>query len=293
MKLTGQVCLRIVLGGFLALSLGCRGRDTFSPTSPSATAVDEAVPYESIGTVHSAAGTSASSPTITTISGVTNSVGLANGVISLSCGLGVVNGARAVNDQPGVYRWTIAGTGFGSRGTVTVAGQATPVVSWSDSRIVIDPTMPWNSGPISTWLVVRTAAGAVASKGVAVAPSLRTRLYGQCTHFVALRRLQTGRQPSPTAYDGHTAIGAAWIPRAGDILNFGPRQHTAFVESVGPRTVERDGTVVYPLLVSDQNGDCRGSIRTTATAFKVRAGAVVLRPLSSATKLGGAISYYR
>lgn len=288
------VCLSIVSAlATLGLSVGCNSRDASGPTfsSPTSVVTDGAPQPE--GLVQEAATVAATTPTIHSISGVTNSVGLSNGVVSLTCGLAVVNGARVVNDQAGVYRWTISGVGFGRAGSVTVAGRPAPVVSWSDWRIVIDPTVPWNSGPISTLLVIRTNTGAVATKGLQIAPSLRSRVYGQCTHFVALRRLQTGREPSPTAYGGHTSITASWVPQPGDILNFGPGSHTAFVESVGRKFVEQDGTTVYPLQVSDQNGDCRGSIRTTATFFKVRGGTVRMSPQSSATRLGVAASFYR
>jgi hypothetical protein len=71
------------------------------------------------------------SPTITSLGGVTSTAaGVQNGLVNMSIGT-AWNGYRAVNDQPGLYTWTIHGTNFGTqRGQVRLAGQLVPVISW-------------------------------------------------------------------------------------------------------------------------------------------------------------------
>jgi hypothetical protein len=118
------------------------------------------------------------SPTITSLGGYTSAAaGVQNGLVNMSIGT-AWNDYRAVNDQPGLYTWTINGTNFGTqRGEIRLAGQIVPVISWSNTSIRIDPSgaqfnaaQPWNWTPRNAALQITTAAGASVSQNVDIAP---------------------------------------------------------------------------------------------------------------------------
>jgi hypothetical protein len=238
------------------------------------------------------------SPTITSLGGYTSAAaGVQNGLVNMSIGT-AWNDYRAVNDQPGLYTWTINGTNFGTqRGEIRLAGQVVPVISWSNTSIRIDPSgaqfnaaQPWNWAPRNAALQITTAAGASVSQNVDVAPAIRSRVYGQCTWHVARRRLEMGLTPSPSAYGGYTAISPAWVPRAGDQLQWSGT-HTAIIESVSAPVVHGD-LRIYWLTISQYNGTGSNEYGTFQTPFAVRGNRIEFSP-SFRHNGAGATSYYR
>lgn len=242
-------------------------------------------------------------PKINSISGIANvDSGISNGLVAIPAGLGTnLNGSRAVNDQAGVYPWTLNGQGFGNQaGSVTLAGRSVPVVSWTNTTITINPTgaqinpaQPWNWGAMSTTLAVRTSDGRTVSQGLGISNALRTRLEGQCTQYCAFYRLSMGLQPSATAYGGYAPFAANYVPRRGDQYQWavGQGKHCGMVDSVGaPVTV--NGTTTFSIRIAQRNADARNSFSTFDTTFAVRNGVIVALPKFS-NNSASATSYYR
>ncbi|MFL6264347.1 MAG: hypothetical protein ACJ76Y_32060 [Thermoanaerobaculia bacterium] len=239
-----------------------------------------------------------STPQVSSLSGVTSSAaGVSNGRVAMgSCG-GTYDGGMALNDQPGIYPWTINGTNFGSStGQVAFAGQTVPTRSpWTSTKIIAEPTIAAGFSPATALLKVTTASGTSTSYGVSFVPAIRSRVYGQCTWFVALTRLQMGLQPSPTAYGGYSSITAQWVPKPGDQLAW-LGKHTAIITAVSV-TIEAGGVKAYTLTIKQYNADCHNSPGTYSAYFKVRTlngqTSVTQYPQSSVSALGLAYVYYR
>lgn len=241
------------------------------------------------------AAASVSPPQVLSISGFTSSVaGVSNGRVAMTCGT-TWNGGLAVNDQAVTYTWTIAGANFGTTtGTVSVGGRVASIGSWSSTRISATPTVPTNYGPATTFLTITASSGRT-DYAVSIVPAIRTRIYGQCTWFVALTRLALGLQPSPTAYGGYSNITAQWAPQRGDQLAWNGT-HTAIITAVsGPSVVA--GIKIYTLTVEEYNADCRNGYHSYSTNFQVRTingqSTVVSYPKSSVATLGNATVYFR
>lgn len=66
-------------------------------------------------------------PVIQSLGGYTSfDAGISNGLVAMTAGT-TWNGSRVVNDQPGLYTWTIQGSGFGAQtGQVILAGRSVP-----------------------------------------------------------------------------------------------------------------------------------------------------------------------
>jgi hypothetical protein len=212
-------------------------------------------------------------PTMSSILGVSNSdAGITNGKVDMDCGKSW-NGYYAINDQLGKYKLTLRGNNFGStRGTVTLAGRNVTISSWSNTSIVIDPTLPWNSGPVCTIMKIRTANGATLDYGMNIVPAVRTRIYGQCTYEVARTRLEMGMSPSPTAYSNYATITGSYVPKAGDQYqwNTSVGKHTAIVTAVSAPVSSTGGIKKWTITVRERNADCRNGVRTYSTTFQTK-----------------------
>jgi hypothetical protein len=240
--------------------------------------------------VGEAAGKIAAPPEISAIGGVSISLaGITNGVADMTCGSSY-NGYRVINDREGSYTWVIQGRNFGTaRPRVSVGGRLATVKSWSPTRIVVDPTTAYDAGPKQETLSVVTQTNQTATQSVNTVPAILTRIYGQCTHLVALRRKQMNLAPSPTAYGGYSRIGTTYVPRRGDQYQWAGR-HTAIVTAVSNASVTRTETR-WTVTIEEQNADCRNTRSSFTTPFVVtRAGAVAY---PRHPQLGAATLYYR
>lgn len=240
-------------------------------------------------------------PSITGLGGITNAdSGISNGLVN--CPLGTnYNGTRAVNDQPGMYPWTITGQNFGNQpGTVTLAGRTVPIIRWTNTSITIDPSgaqinpnASWNWGAMCTTLAIRRSDGRTASVAINISNAISSRLEGQCTQYVAWYRRSMGLQPSPFAYGGYTAFAVTYRPQRGDQLQWqvGQGKHAGIIDYVGaPVTI--NGRTNYPIRVAQRNAACTNQITTFDTSFAIQGGMIVALPKFS-TNSGGALSYYR
>lgn len=246
-----------------------------------------------------AAAVAAAAPVINSISGTTNSsAGITNGLVDMSCGT-AYNGGRVVNDKTDAYHWVINGSNFGSTsGSVTLAGRAVQIVQngWSPTRIEIMPTVPYTWGPMSTTLTISTSNGTI-NRGVSIVPSVSTRIFLQCTYHVAVTRLNMGKLPSPSAYDGYPSITPSYVPQRGDQVQFykltnSSNKHAAIFTGVsGPTQV--NGVTKWTLTVSEMNYDCKHSTRSYTTTFEVKNGQVLQYPKSSISGYSDCRVYYR
>lgn len=231
-------------------------------------------------------------PYINYITGITSTAsGVENGLVKMSCGP-KYNGGRAVNDTPDTYSWTIVGGNFGSsRGSVTLAGRTVLITSWSSNKIVGYPSVPYTSGPMSTTLKVTTVNGTL-SYGVSIVPAIKSRIFGQCTHLVALKRKSLGLSPSTTAYGGYSSFTTSWVPRVGDQLQWNGT-HTAIIVAVN--AYYNNGWSRYNIQVSEQNYDCKNSTRTFWDYFEVGvvSGTKKITHYLTHPSMGKATSYYR
>jgi len=247
--------------------------------------------------------TVAAKPVLTSFGGVTNttSAGITNGHVDMSCGKRW-NGTMVINDSRGVYMWTLFGQNFGSaKGTVTLAGSSAPILSWTNTSIQIDPTVPWYWTPTaSSVIAIATSTGQSASFGVDAVPSVQGRIYQQCTWYVAVARKYLGLSPSPSAYGGYQAITSSYVPRVGDQYQWSGRtstgialQHTAIVLGVQGPARQNDGNQVYTLSISQYNVGCDNNPSSYSTVFQVKNGSVVKYPQSSVGTLGVSTTFYR
>jgi hypothetical protein len=233
--------------------------------------------------IEAAASPMAATVTLSGVKGVTNpGSGISDGKVAMECGK-MYNGARVANDAIGQYPWTLVGANFGeSGGSVTVAGRTAKVISWSWTSIKIDPTVPSSWAPMSTTFTIQTTSGTKGTFGVSLAPAIKSRIFGQCTHYVASQRLRLGLQPSPMAYDNYTQIGANYVPKVGDQFHW-DRRHTAIV--LGVVTSTSGNIKTYTLTVGEQNAKCTNAMTKYTTRFQTSAtstGLVVTeRPKSS------------
>jgi hypothetical protein len=216
--------------------------------------------------------TAVAAPTVNGIQGTyTNySAGVVNGKVSMGgCG-SRWDGGLAVNDVPGPYTWVITGANFGTgRGSVTVAGQSAQVTSWSPTRIEVNPTVPYYWYPMCAIVNVRTATGVVAVSGANIVPAIRTRVFGQCTWFVALTRLNMGMQPSAGAYQGYQAIDGNYVPRRGDQLQW-LNQHTAIITDVQGPFTRSGGYTSWTVRIEQYNADCQNNWSSYPQTFEVQ-----------------------
>lgn len=241
----------------------------------------------------------AAAPVITSITGTTDSsAGITNGLVTMSCGT-AYNGGRAVNDKPDAYHWIINGSNFGTTpGSVTLAGRAVPIApnGWSPTRIEMMPTVPYTWGPMTTLLTLSTSKGTV-NTGVGIVPAVSTRIFGQCTWYVAMTRLNMGKQPSPTAYGGYSSMTASYVPQRGDQVQFyqlinSSNKHAAIITAVSSPT-QINGITKWTLTVSEMNYDCRHSTRSYTTTFEVKNGQVLQYPKASINGYSDSRVYYR
>lgn len=232
------------------------------------------------------------SPYISYITGITTAAaGVENGLVKQSCGA-KYNGSRAVNDTAETYSWTIVGGNFGSsQGSVTLAGRTAKITSWSSTKIVIYPSVLYTTGPMSTTLKITTSNGTV-SHGVSIVPAIKTRIFGQCTHHVALKRLSLGLTPSSGAYSGYSPVTTSWVPRVGDQIQWNGT-HTAIIVAVN--AYYNNGWSRYNIQVSEQNYDCKNSTRTFWDYFEVGvvSGTKKITHYLTHPSMGKVTSYYR
>jgi len=174
-----------------------------------------------------------------------------------SSGSGHYKGFYAIDYYPNTSFWTISGSGFGTRGTIT----------FSDPSIIVDSTPSWSDSSIRVWLhlswpgftqmgyqnspltftITSTSTATNGSvvilgqgnKSVSVVSTIQTRGYGQCTWYVASQRLLNSPSrtiPYPGAYSITGFIDATYTPQQWDVIDFGTRKANTAAEINGAHT---------------------------------------------------------
>ncbi|HKR65268.1 MAG TPA: hypothetical protein VJZ00_16165, partial [Thermoanaerobaculia bacterium] len=258
-----------------------------------AVSLDQPLPRSDLTTL----ATAPPAPAVTSIAGVftDSSIGIVKGIVSMgTCG-GSWDGAMAINNEPGPYTWLVNGRNFGTqRGTVVVGGVSAQIIAWSATQIHINPTIYYRAAPMTAVVSVKLPTGTSTTSAIGVAPAIKTRVYGQCTWYVARTRIDMGKQPSPGAYTGYSPITATYVPAVGDQLHWLSR-HTAIITAVGaPKT--QGETTTWSVTVEEYNADCKNGFNRYTTSFIIRTvkgqKTLVQSVLSSIASFKTATTYY-
>lgn len=158
--------------------------------------------------------------------------------------------------------WTIKGTGFGKPGTVRssdaniIIDDQKTAANWTDIQIRVYIHSTQNFTYNSAVTLTITASDSV--QGKKTIPVLSTikgggRGYGQCTWYVAYRRLNLSPQRSiPGGSYDQTLIAANYIPQQWDILDFGTL-HSSIISSIVTTALNKDGSTTYSFTISEMN----------------------------------------
>jgi hypothetical protein len=106
-----------------------------------------------------------------------------------------------------------------------------------------------------------------------------------------------GKQPSPSAYGGYSAITPSYVPQRGDQLQFyqltnSSAKHAVIITGVSSPT-QTNGVKKWALTISEMNYNCRNSQRSYGTTFEVKNGPVLQYPKASFSGYSDSRLYYR
>lgn len=217
---------------------------------------------------------SAASPKISGITGYSDGVGVVNGKWTgqgpaCNNARGNYYGYYAVESQNASY-WTIKGSGFGtSKGKVTVSNSSITLTisSWKDTEIKVSTKVPYSyTFKTGITLTVKNAQNQSVSKSISTFGIIKTRGYGQCTWYVAYKRLANGKAIPPSAYTS-TTIDTKYVPKQWDCLNYGGKHVGIITSSV--RKSEKSGIITYYLTVGEMNATCNESESSYSAQFIV------------------------
>lgn len=182
----------------------------------------------------------------------------------------------AIESQSNGSYWDIYGANFGNvRGSVWVLDSSLrPLsnvniihVSWSDTKIRIiprgtDANFRFSSGAYIAVSLDKTVPNQCNARTdirrFPVVGIIQSRGFGQCTWFVANKRLAAGKAIPPTAFTTNIPIAAAgsyengYVPERWDCLNYGGR-HVAIITSTPQRTVQANGSISWTFTVGEMN----------------------------------------
>lgn len=193
-----------------------------------------------------------------------------------SDGLGVINGkwtgqGPACNNAKGKYYnyyaaesqntsyWLIKGSGFGAtKGTVKSSDSniALRIDSWKDTEIKVIVSVRYTyTANATVTLTVTNSSKQTVKKTIPVMGIIKTRGYGQCTWYVANKRLQNNLTIPTSAYSTTGSINEKYVPQRWDCLNYGGR-HVGIITSSVTKTTQKNGTVTYSFTIGEMNAGC-------------------------------------
>jgi hypothetical protein len=182
----------------------------------------------------------------------------------------------AVDYYPTTYseRVRISGSGFGETTGQIIISDANFVigspscVSWAPTVITFCATAKLDATPSVTITIVRADGVTSQPYHTLLIPTIATRVYGQCTWWVALKEIAQfgeGREPETGAYPRPPAANTEWlddnyVPHQYDAWLTDGAGHQAFVESVMPPSTTydaatRQATMTYLVNLSQYNVD--------------------------------------
>jgi hypothetical protein len=261
---------------------------------------------------------SAQAPTITSITGYSDGVGVKNakwtgqpssclpatgGKTNQFLNYYVVDCYNYGGISKNPYYWDIKGKNFGaSAGSVSfvgVSGLNVAIVSWSNETIRIKPYANYDWPGISGGQIKVNKANNGGSVTFNISPGiipiLKSRGSGQCTYEVALRRIQAGKSiPLPGAYADSGSVNSSYVPARWDVLHWdldgnGTLDHTGIITSDVKKTGTGDNTT-YSFTVTERNAACNEKVATISCSFNPKQNKGIY---SNASKTKQAKKYYR
>lgn len=238
----------------------------------------------------------ASAQSITGVKVATDNInaGIVNGVVAMDIGK-KYNGALAINNAAGVYPWKVTGSGFGTtKGTAKLGDKLVPISGWSDTSITLDlTTKDLNSADpygfksdYTQTLTLTTSKGKAATKSVWWVPAVESRVFGQCTWWVAANRKPLGL--SVPNYSSYTALSKTWVPATYQGLKWGTSSHNALVEyGIPQKDAKGNPNGYYLISITEYNGKVSNGFYRYTTTIKPSAGEYPGESWSATTKATG------
>lgn len=258
--------------------------------------------------------------TISSITGWTASPNVINGawtgqpyILSNSNFSNAYKGMLAIESQSSATKstFTISGNNFGTtKGSVQfldtslnkLSGVTITIDSWLNSQVKVTVKCPYKfeykkGGYVRISRDLNPPAmsyeGAAMKSVIGFVGVIQARGYGQCTWFVAKRRLDAGRSiPYPSAYSKTGSITGSYVPARYDGLLYGAK-HVAIITSTPVKTTKSDGTVVYSFTVSEMNAYMDEKERSSTRTFEVKSGVITKKIGSYAGATYLATDYWR
>ena len=202
----------------------------------------------------------------------------------------VYNTFGAIESQSNTLYWDIYGSNFGTTiGSVWVMdGGLRPltnvevkILSWSDTKIRIVPrgnnaSFRFDKGAYLAVSLDKAIPNQCNQRidivSFPVVGIIKSRGFGQCTWYVANKRLSAGLPIPPTAYTTTTSIAAVgsydngYIPQQWDCLTYGSR-HVAIITSAPVRTVKADGSLLWSFTVGEMNASWNEAESTSQRSY--------------------------
>lgn len=189
------------------------------------------------------------------------------------------------------YYWDINGSNFGASqgdGKVwllnnisncpannqsDIAGINVTILSWSDSKIRVKVKNSNNSLTFlnNVQLKITTSTtiyNKTTSKTLSIISLISSRGFGQCTFFVASKRLIANLPIPPTAYS-NTPIDYNYSPKIWDCLTYSTN-HVAIITSQPVQSKNVDGSISWAFTVGEFNATWNESESSSNRIFKVR-----------------------
>jgi hypothetical protein len=153
--------------------------------------------------------------------------------------------------------WIVEGKGFGNNtGTIIINDNRIKfrIVSWTDSRIKlkINTTTPEFTYKENVKITAKNTNNIAASFSLNVVGSINLRTYGQCTWYVAYRRLGAKLSPPDSPYSTIGKIDIKYIPQQWDCLVFDG--HVAIITSAVRKIEDKNKkTTTYSFTIGEMN----------------------------------------
>jgi hypothetical protein len=235
----------------------------------------------------------AQSPTIDSITGYSDSVGVKDGrwtgqpstapgsASNQYKNLLASDSYNYGNDSANPYYWDIKGRNFGvTKGTVSIGPNPSPftsitIVSWTANTVRIKAVATRSYLKSGIKVKVKTSTGVSSAEfNDASVGIIKSRGCGQCTWFVAKTRLDNSLSIPSSAYSTTAAIPAVgasasdYRPAKWDCLNYSGR-HVAIITSAPTQTNNTDGSITFTFTVSEYNATWNEALSTSTRTYKV------------------------
>jgi hypothetical protein len=251
---------------------------TFKPVTGWNTPASQSVTITNGGTA-TPSGVYLQAPTISSISGYNDTVGVVNGQWNgqgAACKYAHGNyfGYYAMESQS--TSWLqINGAGFGAKsGTVTASDPniKLSISDWSDNAITVNTKVPYTYMAVpGVKLYVTSSSNHTSNPFVMnVMGIIQTRGYGQCTWYVAYERLLNHLLFPPTAFYVAGPINYNYQPQQWDCLAYSTEHVAIITSAVHKNTVGNITT--YTFTLGEMNPKCDEKIWAYAATFSVDTG---------------------